>query len=106
LENLKGTTFKRGDNVNFIWYSFILILAGILLLRIAGRKSISQMTLAQTVVMISIGTIIVQPIVEKSVVKAIVAAAIFVISPHPGIHRTKVKCLRKIYYRQIQDCYQ
>ncbi|WP_419887693.1 DUF421 domain-containing protein [Neobacillus niacini] len=66
--------------MNFIWYSFILILAGILLLRIAGRKSISQMTLAQTVVMISIGTIIVQPIVEKSVVKAIVAATIFVIS--------------------------
>lgn len=67
-------------NVNFIWYSFILILAGIFLLRVAGRKSISQMTLAQTVVMISIGTIIVQPIVEKSVVKAIAAAAIFVIS--------------------------
>jgi uncharacterized membrane protein YcaP (DUF421 family) len=66
--------------VNFIWYSFILILAGILLLRLAGRKSISQMTLAQTVVMISIGTIIVQPIVEKSVMKAIVASAIFVIS--------------------------
>lgn len=66
--------------MNFIWQSFILILAGILLLRIAGRKSISQMTLAQTVVMISIGTIIVQPIVEKSVMKAIVGAAIFVIS--------------------------
>ncbi|MEH7247928.1 DUF421 domain-containing protein [Neobacillus niacini] len=66
--------------MNFIWYSFILILAGILLLRIAGRKSIAQMTLAQTIVMISIGTIIVQPIVEKSVMKAIVAAAIFVIS--------------------------
>ena len=66
--------------MNFIWQSFILILAGILLLRIAGRKSISQMTLAQTIVMISIGTIIVQPIVEKSMMKAIIGAAIFVIS--------------------------
>ncbi|MEC2746110.1 DUF421 domain-containing protein [Bacillus cereus] len=66
--------------MNFIWEAFILILSGILLLRIAGRKSISQMTLAQTVVMISIGTIIVQPIVEKSVLKAIVSATIFVIS--------------------------
>ncbi|MBE7099234.1 DUF421 domain-containing protein [Bacillus cereus] len=66
--------------MNFIWESFILILSGILLLRVAGRKSISQMTLAQTVVMISIGTIIVQPIVEKSVLKAIVSALIFVIS--------------------------
>lgn len=66
--------------MNFIWESFVLILAGIFLLRIAGRKSISQMTLAQTVVMISIGTIIVQPIVEKSIIKAILGAAIFVIS--------------------------
>ncbi|PAK40199.1 hypothetical protein CHH47_29345, partial [Priestia megaterium] len=56
--------------MNFIWQSIVLILAGILLLRIAGRKSIAQMTLAQTVVMISLGTIIVQPIVEKSMVKA------------------------------------
>ncbi|AXI30607.1 hypothetical protein CIB87_16840 [Priestia megaterium] len=66
--------------MNFIWQSVILILAGILLLRIAGRKSIAQMTLAQTVVMISLGTIIVQPIVEKSMVKAIGGAAIFVLA--------------------------
>lgn len=66
--------------MSFIWQSFILILAGILLLRVAGRKSISQMTLAQTVVMISIGTIIVQPIVEKNMMKAITGAAVFVIS--------------------------
>ncbi|NMD69305.1 DUF421 domain-containing protein [Bacillus sp. DNRA2] len=65
---------------SFIWQSFLLILAGIILLRIAGRKSISQMTLAQTIVMISIGTIIVQPIVEKSVTKAIIGAAIFVVA--------------------------
>lgn len=51
-----------------------------LLLRISGRKSIAQMTLAQTIVMISIGTIIVQPIVEKSVVKAIAGAGIFVVT--------------------------
>ncbi|MCM3541104.1 DUF421 domain-containing protein [Priestia endophytica] len=66
--------------MNFIWQSAILILAGIFLLRIAGRKSISQMTLAQTVVMISLGTIIVQPIVEKSMVKAIGGAAVFTIA--------------------------
>jgi uncharacterized membrane protein YcaP (DUF421 family) len=65
-------------DMSFIWQSFLLIVAGILLLRLAGRKSISQMTLAQTIVMISIGTIIVQPIVEKSVLKAVIGAAIFV----------------------------
>ncbi|MGA9227260.1 MAG: DUF421 domain-containing protein [Mesobacillus sp.] len=62
----------------FIWQTFAMIMAGILLLRVAGRKSISQMTLAQTVVMISLGTIIVQPIVQKSMTKAIGGAAIFV----------------------------
>ncbi|MBT2693993.1 DUF421 domain-containing protein [Bacillus sp. ISL-55] len=65
-------------NFTFVWQTAFLILSGILLLRIAGRKSISQMTLAQTVVMISLGTIIVQPIVQKSMWKAIAGAAIFV----------------------------
>jgi len=64
--------------MSFVWQSFLLIVSGILLLRLAGRKSISQMTLAQTIVMISIGTIIVQPIVEKSVIKAVIGATIFV----------------------------
>ncbi|RPJ98812.1 DUF421 domain-containing protein [Priestia endophytica] len=66
--------------MNFIWQSAILILAGIFLLRIAGRKSISQMTLPQTVVMISLGTIIVQPIVDKSMVKAIGGGAVFTLA--------------------------
>ncbi|WP_257148660.1 DUF421 domain-containing protein [Bacillus sp. AFS073361] len=63
---------------SFIWQSFVLILAGILLVRVSGRKSIAQMTLSQTILMLSIGTIIVQPIVEKSILKAIGAAAVFV----------------------------
>lgn len=64
--------------MNFAWQSLLLVFAGVLLLRVAGRKSISQMTLAQTVVMISIGSIIIQPIIETSVWKTIVAAAIFI----------------------------
>jgi uncharacterized membrane protein YcaP (DUF421 family) len=64
--------------VDYIWQSFLLIFVGILLLRLSGRKSISQMSLATTVVMISIGTIIVQPIIETSVVRTIIAASIFI----------------------------
>ncbi|NPC93949.1 DUF421 domain-containing protein [Bacillus sp. WMMC1349] len=63
----------------FILKTLLLILTAIILLRISGRKSISQMTIATTVVMISIGTIIVQPIIETSVLKTITAAAIFII---------------------------
>jgi len=67
-------------DLSFIWESFILIISGILLLRLAGRKSISQMTIAPTVMMISLGTIIVQPIVERSIIKAIGGAFVFVLS--------------------------
>ncbi|MDA1476218.1 DUF421 domain-containing protein [Bacillus changyiensis] len=62
----------------FILRTLLLILTAIILLRISGRKSISQMTIATTVVMISIGTIIVQPIIETSVLKTITAAVIFI----------------------------
>ena len=65
-------------DLSIIWKSLILIAAGTLLLRISGRKSIAQMTLAQTMVVIAIGTIIVQPIVEESVTKTIEGAAVFV----------------------------
>ncbi|GAA0463799.1 DUF421 domain-containing protein [Alkalibacillus silvisoli] len=64
--------------MNIALEALIMVLAGLLLLRIAGRKSISQMTLAQTVVMISIGSIIIQPIVETSLWKTAIAAAIFI----------------------------
>ncbi|WP_138419218.1 DUF421 domain-containing protein [Aquibacillus sediminis] len=67
-------------DLEFVLKSFLLVFAGVLLLRIAGRKSISQMTLAQTVIMISIGSIIIQPIIETSVVRTIVATAIFILS--------------------------
>ncbi len=66
--------------MDFIWKSIVVLTAGILLLRLSGRKSIAQLTIGTTIVMISIGTIIVQPIVEQSIWKAIMAAAIFVLT--------------------------
>ncbi|MDQ0858089.1 uncharacterized membrane protein YcaP (DUF421 family) [Bacillus sp. V2I10] len=78
-------------DLSFIWKEFVLIIAGIFLLRVGERKSISQMTLAQTIVMISIGTIIVQPIVEKSVIKAIVGCSnLCGFYHHSGIFRTQI----------------
>lgn len=52
---------------NFIWQAVLIVLIGTILLRIAGRKTISEMTLAETVLMISIGTLIIQPVTSKSV---------------------------------------
>ncbi|KAF1677704.1 hypothetical protein BTW01_17050 [Bacillus sp. SKDU12] len=73
----KSITHWSGGRMNFTWEAFVLIIAGVILLRISGRKSIAQMTSTQTVVMISIGTIIVQPIIEYSLFKTLIAAAIF-----------------------------
>ncbi|WP_102347183.1 DUF421 domain-containing protein [Bacillus sp. Marseille-P3661] len=63
---------------DFIWKAILLVFTGTILLRIAGRKSISQMTVAQTVIMISIGSIIIRPIAEDSVLKTILVSAIFI----------------------------
>lgn len=65
--------------LDWIWKSVVLALAGMVLLRISGRKSISQMTVATTVIMISIGTTIVQPIANHEMGKAIGSAAIFIV---------------------------
>lgn len=64
--------------MDFFLRAVILVISGILVLRVAGRKSISQMTIVQTVIMISIGNLIVQPIANESVWRAVAAAAIFV----------------------------
>ncbi|MBR2563472.1 MAG: DUF421 domain-containing protein [Paenibacillus sp.] len=64
--------------MDWIWKSILLVLIGMILLRIAGRKSISQMSVATTVIMISIGTTIVQPIANHDLGKAIGSAAVFI----------------------------
>ncbi|ULO05640.1 DUF421 domain-containing protein [Paenibacillus sp. 19GGS1-52] len=67
-------------DMDWIWKSALLVIAGMVLLRISGRKSISQMSVATTVIMISIGTTIVQPIANDHLWKAIGSAAVFIVS--------------------------
>ncbi|MGD6967985.1 DUF421 domain-containing protein [Rossellomorea vietnamensis] len=52
---------------DLLWKAVLIVIGGTLLLRVAGRKSISQMTLAQVVIMIGLGSLLVQPIVGKGV---------------------------------------
>lgn len=66
--------------MDWIWKSILLVLTGMILLRIAGRKSISQMSVATTVIMISIGTTIVQPIANHELGKAIGSASVFILT--------------------------
>ncbi|KGX93649.1 hypothetical protein N781_00045 [Pontibacillus halophilus JSM 076056 = DSM 19796] len=65
--------------MNVVFESLLMVASGIFLLRLAGRKSISQMSLSQTVIMISIGSIIIQPIIETSIRKTLLAAMVFIV---------------------------
>ncbi|MDD9269451.1 DUF421 domain-containing protein [Paenibacillus sp. GCM10023248] len=62
---------------HLVWKCILLVLTGILLLRLSGRKSIAQMNVATTVIMISIGELIAQGIIENTVWRAIAAVALF-----------------------------
>ncbi|MCY8817748.1 DUF421 domain-containing protein [Bacillus atrophaeus] len=61
-----------------LWKSAVMIVVGIILLRIAGRKSISQLSVTQTVIMISIGSIIIQPFIARNLWETILAASVFI----------------------------
>lgn len=65
--------------MEMILRALLLIFSGLVLLRISGRKSISQMTIAHTIIMISIGSLIVQPIADKSIGKTIITASTFIV---------------------------
>lgn len=65
---------------NLIWQAVLIVIVGTMLLRVAGRKTISQMTLAETVLMISIGTLIIQPVTSQSVWVSFIVGAILVLT--------------------------
>lgn len=63
---------------SFIWKTLLIVVFGTALLRIAGRKSVSQLTIAQTVIMVSIGTLLIQPVVGKNVWFTLLIGALMV----------------------------
>ncbi|HZG73406.1 MAG TPA: DUF421 domain-containing protein [Chondromyces sp.] len=65
---------------NWVWKAVLIVFTGTLLLRVAGRKSISQMTLAQTVIMIGIGSLLVQPVAGKNIWTTILVGSVLVLT--------------------------
>lgn len=59
---------------NWIWQSILIFFVGTFILRLSGRKSISQMTISQTVVMIGLGSLLVQPITGNGLFITFLAA--------------------------------
>jgi uncharacterized membrane protein YcaP (DUF421 family) len=54
-------------DLHFIWKALVIVVGGILILRIAGRKSVSQLTVAQTVMMVAVGSLIIQPVNDRNI---------------------------------------
>ncbi|GGH87862.1 uncharacterized membrane protein YcaP (DUF421 family) [Pullulanibacillus pueri] len=66
--------------LQWIWKAVLIILVGTLLLRIGGRRSISQMTISTTVIMISIGTLLIQPISGKNIWMTFALAGLIILT--------------------------
>lgn len=67
-------------NFDSIWEAVLIIIAGIVLLHISGRKSISQMTVGQTVLMIAVGTLLIQPVASKNLWQTLLLSFILVVT--------------------------
>lgn len=65
---------------DLLWKAVIIVIGGTFLLRFAGRKSISQMTLAQTVIMIGIGSLLIQPIAGQNIWTTLVVGLVLVLT--------------------------
>lgn len=74
------------------------IIYGSLLLRLAGRKSIAQMTIAQTVVMLAIGTVLIEPLVGPELLNTFFVIAVTV-GTLIAIEYSEIRCtfLKKIF---------
>lgn len=65
---------------NFIWKAIVIVVGGVLILRLAGRKSISQLTVAQTVMMVAVGSLIIQPVGDRNIWITMVTTFLMVVT--------------------------
>ena len=63
-----------------IWQTILIFIVGTFYLRISGRKTISQMTIPQTVLIIAIGTLLIDPVTRKGFWATFFLAGILVLS--------------------------
>ncbi|KZL91954.1 DUF421 domain-containing protein [Clostridium magnum] len=64
---------------DWIWQSTLIFFVGTFILRIGGRKSISQMTISQTVVMIGLGSLLIQPVTGNGLLITFLVALVLAI---------------------------
>lgn len=67
-------------DLHFIWKAIVVVLGGVLILRLAGRKSISQLTVAQAVMMVAVGSLIIEPVGDRNIWITLVITLIMVLT--------------------------
>lgn len=65
--------------IHWMWQTVLIFVIGTLILRIGGRKSISQMTISQTIVMIGLGSLLIQPVAGKGLMITFLAAMVLTV---------------------------
>lgn len=63
---------------NLIWQTILIFAVGTFLLRIGGRKSIAQMTMPETIIMIAFGTLIIQPVTGYGLIPTFVVGGLLI----------------------------
>ncbi|WP_328588781.1 hypothetical protein [Siminovitchia acidinfaciens] len=90
--------------MNLFWQPLVILIAGLFLLKLSGRKSIAQMTMPQLIVMLSLGTLLVQPIAQKGVGRTLVVVGVFIVTLLLLEYiQVKSNGGRKIFYRKVQN---
>lgn len=64
---------------SWIWQTALIYFIGTLILRIGGRKTISQMTISESIIMIALGTLLIQPITGRGLIITFLAGLWFTI---------------------------
>ncbi|MBU3110191.1 DUF421 domain-containing protein [Clostridium lacusfryxellense] len=62
--------------LNWIWQAILIFFVGTFILRVGGRKSISQMTISQTIVMVGLGSLLIQPVTGNGLLITFIIAFI------------------------------
>jgi uncharacterized membrane protein YcaP (DUF421 family) len=63
-------------DLSWIWQAVLIFIVGTFILRIGGRKSISQMTISQTIVMIGLGSLLIAPVAGRGLLITFLAALV------------------------------
>ncbi|MBP1925181.1 uncharacterized membrane protein YcaP (DUF421 family) [Sedimentibacter acidaminivorans] len=63
--------------LHWFWDTIIIFIIGKFVLRLGGRKSISQMTITQTIVMVGIGSLLIQPLSGNNLVITLIISLLF-----------------------------